>query len=189
MPSKQPQLGSLAVQAPSLTPQVVHVSPSTCHDLSLFKELLKEYRKLDDAIVMRLNRANATMRDRERVGDRILAGNVQDEACAYLWRELVANWKRRTQLVEYCVDVVDQSINEKNEGMEKTNLDPSSRRKMQAEKYAEEVKRHQVHNELTVESIIRQRSIDAFRTRCRYFTPPTSDVEARKMWESTVRRV
>ena len=107
MPSKQPQLGSLAVQAPSATPQVVHVSPSTCHDLSLFKgrlhrtyicqhaadaltkELLKEYRRLDDAIPMRLNRANAAMRDRQRSGDQAPTGNVQDEACAYLWRELV----------------------------------------------------------------------------------------------------
>ena len=37
MPSKQPQLGSLAIQAPSLTPKTVHVSPSTCHDVSVFK--------------------------------------------------------------------------------------------------------------------------------------------------------
>lgn len=37
MPPKQPTLGSLAVQAPSLTPQTVHVTPSTCHNLSTFK--------------------------------------------------------------------------------------------------------------------------------------------------------
>ncbi|KIL70072.1 hypothetical protein M378DRAFT_67266 [Amanita muscaria Koide BX008] len=188
MPSKQPQLGSLAVQAPSLTPQIVHVSPSTCHDLTLFKELLKEYRKLDDTIVMRLNRANATMRDRERTGDRKLTGHVQDEACAYLWRELVANWERRTQLVGYCIGVVDQSIDEKQKGIDGENVDPSVQRKIKAEKYAEEVKRRQIHNELTVESIVRQRSVDAFRARCRYFTPPALDAEARKVWEATVKK-
>ena len=39
MPSLKstPPLGSLAIQAPSLTPQLVHVSPATCHNLSLFK--------------------------------------------------------------------------------------------------------------------------------------------------------
>lgn len=37
MPSKQPQLGSLAIQAPTLTPKTVHVSSSTCHDVSAFK--------------------------------------------------------------------------------------------------------------------------------------------------------
>ncbi|KAK2466202.1 hypothetical protein APHAL10511_001844 [Amanita phalloides] len=188
MPSKQPQLGSLAVQAPSKTPQVVHVSPSTCHDLSLFKELLKEYRRLDDAIPMRLNRANAAMRDRERSSDQPLMGHVQDEACAYLWRELVANWKRRTQLIEYCVGAVDQSMNDKRKSIDEGNLDASSRRKVQGEMYADEVKRHQVRNELTVESIIRQRSIDAFRARCRYFTPSASDGEGRGMWESGRQR-
>jgi hypothetical protein len=57
--------------------------------LILRTELLKEYRRLDDAIPMRLNRTNAAMRDKQRSGDQALAGNVQDEACAYLWRELV----------------------------------------------------------------------------------------------------
>ena len=51
-----------------------------------------------------------------------------------------ANWKRRTQLIEYCVGVVDQSIEEKRKGIEDENLDPSSRRKMQAEMYGEEVR-------------------------------------------------
>ena len=51
-----------------------------------------------------------------------------------------ANWKRRTQLIEYCVGVVDQSIEEKRRGIEDESLDPSSRRKMQAEMYGEEVK-------------------------------------------------
>ena len=52
----------------------------------------------------------------------------------------VANWKRRTQLIEYCVGVVDQSIEEKKKGIEDESLDPSSRRQMQAEMYGEEVK-------------------------------------------------
>jgi hypothetical protein len=37
MVSRHPPLGSLAVQATSLTPQLVHVSPVTCHNLSVFK--------------------------------------------------------------------------------------------------------------------------------------------------------
>lgn len=105
MPSQSsPPLGSLAIQAPSLTPQLVHVSPTTCHNLSLFKgehltlpcvgcgsspeDLLREYRRLDDTITMRLNRSNAQFRDRDRQG---LGGkgSIQDRACAYIWKELV----------------------------------------------------------------------------------------------------
>ncbi|KIK06718.1 hypothetical protein K443DRAFT_674001 [Laccaria amethystina LaAM-08-1] len=183
MPSK-PQLGSLAVQTPSSRPQVVNVSPSTCHDLSLFKEILREYRKLDDTITMRLNRANAAMRDQERTQDGLGGENVQNQACAYLWRELVGNWRRRTQLVEYCANVVDEDLKEKRNVSQGQSNDPISWRKTQVAILVNQVKRNQLHNELTVEAIIRKRSVDAFRSRCRYFVPPLTDAEARTMWNS-----
>ena len=50
-------------------------------------DLLKEYRRLDDTIIVRLNRTNAQFRDRDREGKG--KGNVQDEACIYLWKSLV----------------------------------------------------------------------------------------------------
>ncbi|KZT12570.1 uncharacterized protein LAESUDRAFT_718842 [Laetiporus sulphureus 93-53] len=183
MPSQQPQLGSLAVQAPLLTPKTVHVTPSTCHDLSLFKDLLNEYRKLDDSITMRLNRTTAQFRDRDRMG---LGGkgNVEDQACAQIWRELVANWKRRTEIVEYCVSVVDKSMDEKRSSLATGEYDPASQRQIQGALFAEEVKRNQVHNELTVETIVRRRSLDAFRSRCKYFEPPFSEADARKWWDA-----
>ena len=37
MPPQSPQLGSLAIQAPSQAARTVHVSASTCHDVSAFK--------------------------------------------------------------------------------------------------------------------------------------------------------
>ncbi|KAI0796788.1 caffeine-induced death protein 2-domain-containing protein [Abortiporus biennis] len=183
MPSKQPELGSLAIQAPSLTPQTVHVTPSTCHDLSVFKDLMKEYRKLDDSITMRFNRTTAQFRDRDRLG---LGGkgSVQDQACAHLWKELVENWKRRTDIIEYCVGVVDRSMDEERKSLETQQSDPAEKRRIQGLLYADEVKRNMVHNELTVEQIVRHRTLDAFRSRCKYFEPPRSDVEARKWWDA-----
>ncbi|KAF9491042.1 hypothetical protein BDN71DRAFT_1399049 [Pleurotus eryngii] len=185
MSSNQPLLGSLAMQAPSQTPQTVHVSPSTCHDLSLFKELLREYRRLDDLITMRINRANAHQRDKDRLDP--VKGNLQDEACSQVWKELIANWSRRTKLVEYCVSVVDSSMEEKKRTIAGLEADDAARRKAQAQWFAEEVKLNQVHNELSVEKIIRQRSLDAFRSRCRYFVPPSTDAEASKWWDSVNR--
>ena len=105
MPTRPPPLGSLAIQAPTST-QTVHVSPSLCLDLAVFKglalssdahdihpflhpDLLKEYRKVDDSITMRLNRTNAQFRDRDRLGEMGKGGSVQDQACAYFWQELV----------------------------------------------------------------------------------------------------
>ncbi|KAI0068705.1 hypothetical protein BV25DRAFT_1791729 [Artomyces pyxidatus] len=187
MAPKFPQLGSLAVQAPSLTPQLVHVSPETCRDLSLFKELLREYRRLDDAITMRINRTNAQFRDRDRLGTGG-KGSVQDQACAYLWKDLVDNWRRRTEIICYCVGVVDHSMDEKRQALDEKQGDPSAQRKLQGELFAEEVKRKQVHNELSIERIVRQRSLDAFCSRCRYFQPPLSDVEARQWWDAARSR-
>jgi len=107
MPSNySPKLGSIALQNPSPHLQTVHVSPSTCQDLSLFKgmllhaayrvtcslsetDILREYRRLDDTIIMRLNRANAAMRDQQREHNKGSRENVQNQACAYLWHELV----------------------------------------------------------------------------------------------------
>ena len=110
MPTRHPNLGTLGFQAPST--QTVHVSSSTCHNLSVFKgvyscsfllsflgkawethsipiDILREYRRLDDTILMRLNRANAVVRDHERMHRETGGGSVQDQACASLWRELV----------------------------------------------------------------------------------------------------
>lgn len=55
-------------------------------------DILKEYRRLDDTIVMRLNRANAAMRDEDRIHG--LTGNksLQDQACEKIWRELVGKF-------------------------------------------------------------------------------------------------
>ena len=51
-------------------------------------DLLKEYRKLDDAVTTRINRTTAQFRDRDRLGASG-KGSVQEQACAYLWKELV----------------------------------------------------------------------------------------------------
>lgn len=100
-----PLLGSLTIQSPSQTPKVVYVSPSTCHDIGLFKgalrlficfaycrslseDLLREYRRIDDTITMRLNRSNAQFRDMDRSGI-IPVGNTQNSACEYVWKELL----------------------------------------------------------------------------------------------------
>lgn len=189
MPPKQPSLGSLAIQAPTST-QTIHVSPSLCHDLVVFKDLLKEYRKVDDSITVRLNRTNAQFRDRDRLGDSG-KGSLQDQACAYFWQELVESWKRRLEVVDYCATVVDQAFEAEKKAYEnqrETQTDPAWHRRSQSALFESEVKRNHVLNERTVERIVQQKSLDAFRSRCKYFTPPLSDAEGRKLWELALSR-
>ncbi|KAJ7498935.1 caffeine-induced death protein 2-domain-containing protein [Mycena latifolia] len=182
MPSA-PVLGSLSLQSPSPATQIVSVSHSTCLEMSSFKDLLREYRKLDDSITVRLNRETAMVRDQERISGRPGKGSVQDQACANLWQELVSNWNRRRQLIEYCVDVVDRSKEEKQKAAQ-AEEDPTKRRTLEAAVFSNDVKRNQVHSELSVDTIVRARSLQAFRSRCRYFVPPLTTDEARKWWDS-----
>ncbi|KAF5331642.1 hypothetical protein D9611_007679 [Ephemerocybe angulata] len=185
MSNRNSQLGTLALQAPSTKPHVVHVTSSTCLNLSLFKDILKEYRRLDDAIVMRLNRANAMARDQERgQGHDERTENAQSKACLSVWMELTENWKRRTKLVDYCISVVDHNLDEKHTALKEQTEDAALQRKTKSAIYEDEVYRRQVHNELSVETIVRKRVVDAFQSRCRYFAPPKSDEETRKIWES-----
>ena len=108
---------------------------------------------------MRLNRTTAQFRDRDRQG-LVGQGSVEDEACMQIWRELVgewlssvlypspltrpsrtiANWRRRTDIVEYCVGVVDRSMDSKRTAMEAETEDPAAQRRIQGALYAEEVK-------------------------------------------------
>ena len=50
------------------------------------------------------------------------------------------NWKRRTEIVEYCVNVVDQSMSEKHKVLDGLEGDARAKRKTQAELFADEVK-------------------------------------------------
>jgi hypothetical protein len=57
----------------------------------------------------------------------------------YLSMEL-GNWKRRTELLEYCTTVVDQALIEKRSTLEGQAQDPTSRREIQGVMFEAEVK-------------------------------------------------
>lgn len=50
------------------------------------------------------------------------------------------NWKRRTEIVEYCVGVVDQSMSQRHKVLDGLEGDAKAKRSTQAELFADEVK-------------------------------------------------
>lgn len=50
------------------------------------------------------------------------------------------NWKRRTEIIEYCVGVVDKSMEEKKLTLQQESTVPAVQRQIQGALYAEEVK-------------------------------------------------
>ena len=58
---------------------------------------------------------------------------------SHSYRLVPENWKRRTKIVDYCANVVDQSMEDKR-AMIEGEANPKVQRRMQAELYEEEVK-------------------------------------------------
>jgi len=77
-------------------------------------------------------------------------------------------------MIHYCVQAVDARLQEKRSALDRTDIALDADRDSRDDFYSDEVKKNQIHNELTVESIIRQRSLAAFRSssQCRFFVPP-----------------
>ena len=110
---------------------------------------------------MRLNRTLAQFRDRDRhLEGSSTRSNPEDEACRYFRNDLVgehsysyvwytvvkanhqslANWKRRTEIIHYCVDIVNESIVDKQQSIETEEMSAQARNKLRNAQYAEEVK-------------------------------------------------
>lgn len=208
-------LGSSSVLKPLTPPNVANLTPSTCLAISEFKDLLRQYRQLDDGITTRLNRTFARSRALGQSTSPSLLSNTgmtsasssdlgtstyatpAPGACAAFWRELVDVWIGREEVVRFCIAVADQHANPASSASRSGSKDdilnadykasPSTgTRWTRAENSAETLAR-QLHNELKVESIIRARSLDAFKSRCKFFTPtppagPEGDRE-RAMWQ------
>jgi hypothetical protein len=125
---------------------------------------MKEYRKLDDSITMRLNRNNAQWRDKDRLGGRLSFS--QDDACEHFWKELVgayvhplrsldsrqrrstifygshepANWKGRAAVIDYCVKVADHVVEGKKKAFEGQEASLDAERKFRSGIFGDEVK-------------------------------------------------
>ncbi|RXK39044.1 hypothetical protein M231_03668 [Tremella mesenterica] len=175
---------------PSPPPKNVTVQAETCFNLGLFKDMVRQYRKLDDQIIVRLNRAQAEVRDRTRSrnlagrGLRRIEGN--EGMCAEMWSEMMSGWAHRQTLLSYCLETVNaslelrrstigsSSVNHRIEG----SLPGYGGRGMKEE----EVLADQLANEHSIEAIIRKRTHDAFRSRCPFFSPP-SDPISKAWWD------
>ena len=49
------------------------------------------------------------------------------------------NWKKRNEIIRYCVNVVDQSIDAKRKAIGSDGVTPEEERKLRATSYAQEV--------------------------------------------------
>ncbi|WVQ74055.1 hypothetical protein IAR50_003638 [Cryptococcus sp. DSM 104548] len=160
---------------PAPPPKQVTVTADTCFNLGVFRDIVRQYRKLDDQIIIRLNRAHAELRDQTRTSGSswIPAGTKSMDSaegmCAKLWAEMMEGWIHRQSLLTFCRHSVRSSV----------QVDGQEGVLGRGEREAE-VLGDQLASEESIEAIIRRRTLDAFKSRCPYFHP--SDRDSKSWW-------
>ncbi|CDZ98721.1 Annexin [Phaffia rhodozyma] len=210
--STTPAIGSQAIYYPP-PPSNLPVTPSTCLDISLFKQVIKEWRKADDSIIIRLNRSSARSRDESRSSSSS-SGLSSDAGCAAAFADMVSTWSNRATILDYCTSVVDKLASSPASATTTIPISPPSGSSpvfiseghpadASSWRWAEagvgrspgtrdvgrsdgEVLQRRYATERSVEAIVRERSLNAFKSRCPFFEPPAS--ELRKVYELKLRR-
>ncbi|KAL0240324.1 hypothetical protein I308_106574 [Cryptococcus tetragattii IND107] len=159
---------------PAPPPKQVTVTAETCFNLGVFRDIVRQYRKLDDQIIIRLNRAQAELRDRARTSNEgsWISGGVKsmegaEGMCVKMWSEMMAGWAHRQTLLTFCSQTVQSSVEGKrNEGAHVRGI------------REEEVLADQLASEESIEAIIRKRTLEAFKSRCPFFMPSDNTSKA-----------
>ncbi|KAI7861619.1 caffeine-induced death protein 2 [Spinellus fusiger] len=125
------------------------MNQTTCFNFSFFKDTMKELRRVDDNIVPRLNSTDVH----------------SEAACAEFFKELATSYAKREEAINYCLKTMDTAIENK---YKKLQEDPEDY-EVQSSLYSDESKRRMVANELTVEDIVRERTLQVFKSKCRIF--------------------
>lgn len=98
-----PLLGSAYLSSTSLIPpqSPSDLSPSLCLNITLFKQTLKRYRALDDAIVLRLNRDSALHRS-DSGGQLDTHSEPHRMTCLRIWKDIIGGPRKHCRSGARC---------------------------------------------------------------------------------------
>ncbi|KAI9490781.1 caffeine-induced death protein 2 [Zychaea mexicana] len=133
------------------------LNPSTCYNLSFFKEIMKELRRVDDNIIPRMNSTDTH----------------SEKACGEFFSQLAQSYRKRENAVDYCLKVMDEQIEKKTKLLEEDPDDYETKSSL----FSDETKRRMIANELVVEDIVRARSLQVFKTKCKVFDTSSLEVK------------
>ncbi|KAG9292002.1 hypothetical protein G9A89_017901 [Geosiphon pyriformis] len=113
---------------------------SICNNLTFFKDLMKEYRKIDDNIMIRLNTT-----DTHSV-----------TSCEDLFKQLAGAYTKREKAIKSCLKILDEELSQKLKALEDDPFDSV----IKSQVFVSESKRRMIANEMSVEEIVRERSLN-----------------------------
>ncbi|CAO0802157.1 unnamed protein product [Mucor circinelloides] len=110
---------------------------------------MKEFRKVDDNII---NRLNSTSTQAEGV-------------CGEFFKQMSEAYAQRDQAIDYCLKLMDEDLDKKNRKLQEDPDDFDIKNSI----FTQESMRQSVSNERYVEEIIRERTLQVFKNKCRAF--------------------
>ncbi|KAF6727311.1 Coiled-coil domain-containing protein 58 [Oryzias melastigma] len=137
------------------------VATLNCEDFSLFQEVLKVMRTIDDRIVHALNTTVPTVS---------FSGKVDaTQTCKQLYESMMEAHLNRDKAIKTCIaqtsEVVEKLREQRAQDSENLGLIKQLRK--------EQTKLKLMQSELNVEEVVNDRSLKVFNERCRiHYTPP-----------------
>uniref|UniRef100_A0A8C2KQM3 Protein MIX23 n=1 Tax=Cyprinus carpio TaxID=7962 RepID=A0A8C2KQM3_CYPCA len=132
-----------------------------CEDFSMFQEVLKAMRTIDDRIVHGLNTTVPTAS---------FSGKVDaTQTCKELYESLVEAHLSRDKAIKSCITETSAVVGQLREERAKDSDNLSIIKQLRKE----QTKLKLMQSELNVEEVVNDRSLKVFNERCRiHYTPP-----------------
>ncbi|CAI5673157.1 protein MIX23 isoform X1 [Oreochromis niloticus] len=132
-----------------------------CEDYSMFQEVLKVMRTIDDRIVHALNTTVPTVS---------FSGKVDaTQTCKQLYESMMEAHLSRDKAIKACIAQTSEVVGQLREQRAKDNENMALIKQLRKE----QTKLKLMQSELNVEEVVNDRSLKVFNERCRiHYTPP-----------------
>ncbi|KAG7524543.1 hypothetical protein JOB18_013675 [Solea senegalensis] len=132
-----------------------------CEDFSMFQEVLKVMRTIDDRIVHALNTTVPTVS---------FSGKVDaTQTCKQLYETMMEAHLSRDQAIKSCIAQTSEVVGQLREERAKNSENLAIIKQLRKE----QTKLKLMQSELNVEEVVNDRSLKIFKERCRiHYTPP-----------------
>ncbi|NP_001134455.1 protein MIX23 [Oncorhynchus tshawytscha] len=133
-----------------------------CEDFSMFQDVLKVMRNIDDRIVHSLNTTVPTVSFSGRVD--------ASQTCRQLYESLMEAHLSRDRAIKTCIAQTSEVVGQLREQRAKDGDNMTTVKLLRKE----QTKLKLMRSELNVEEVVNDRSLKVFSERCRtHYTPPT----------------
>jgi len=137
-----------------------------CDDYLKFQDALKKLRQIDDRIIYALNRSLPTQSFTKETS------NFSSQ-CKTLYEELKLSYSQREKSIQHCLDVVSEDVKQLAKKKESSPDDSELHRALRKE----QTKLRLMKQEISIEEVVKDRTLKAFYERCRdHYNPPEAPV-------------